>query len=526
MSDSDLVETLKSLSDPEFVGQDDEKSITSLLSVVSLDPDAHKNNNNGDRIKVVVRCSSGSVSSDIFKIGALKQLKYFENQLSDRWNFKNEQDSQINVSCNGLNKFDVTHIRALLYCKTHNQLPADYPCNELPKLCHAGDFFADSISCDIFYSYFIQRIPSIKSSEVAALSELCISDDCKSLVEAIDQYATRMNDVGVNMIQTALQNWKSAALKVLVSSTDIAKTIFHRHFKIIKSNYVYVIDFTQHRSVSDLSALWQCIKYKGLIDAEVRETVVALKDYVVSGQGFYSHIALAPLCPQMTILLRIMALDVIDSIFLTKVVDLKKTYIGNMVQNIFSIIKLQKYEKKSAIHGYDFLMSIILKLLEWRSKEADLYNMHCSKINIVRLLSDRLHIISSGASKRNFLGDVKKMSQQLGDCEQMELLRLLLSNFNKMKLNKRELRNVIKLLIEMNYAEAFKLTDLWFPLFMKTHRQWIMDELPTKNSMEVLEGLLQGIWKYVVSEEYETNPCDAVYIEFINEYTGNDWKIN
>merc|ERR1712062_348614 len=69
-----------------------------------------------------------------------------------------------------------------------------------------------------------------------------------------------------------------------------------------------------------------------------------------------------------------------------------------------------------------------------------------------------------------------------------------------------EFVDIFKVLIEMNTSENTKLTELWFPVCMKRHKEWIIHELPTKISRNTIKPLADGILKCLISDKSKDVP--------------------
>ena len=196
---------------------------------------------------------------------------------------------------------------------------------------------------------------------------------------------------------------------------------------------------------------------------------------------------------------------------------------------MFELIKEAETEKKSSECSYDFMMDIMVNLLENRLRNEEKYEIYCNNMDVIGgFLVKNFDIIISGASERNILKDIqKRLVLLLNDNEKCQILQLLLDNYNKMNLRYKQLQDTIKPLIEIDFDKTFKMTLLWFPLFMKDkkYQEWIVKDIPNKCSWNTLKLLINGICDYIVSIDYIKKPCDQIYIEFINQYTTMNWDI-
>ena len=143
---------------------------------------------NPNQIIIQMKTNLGD-SQKSFHIEQLKQLTYFENQLSGRWN----NDNILEMKSDDLN-CSIQELSEILHCKINDELSPQYPYERLPFLCSALDYLTEEISVNIYYKYLKSTIPCIKPQQLITLKKTCtnlnkISADV--LIKAIDFYMTQ-----------------------------------------------------------------------------------------------------------------------------------------------------------------------------------------------------------------------------------------------------------------------------------------------------------------------------------------------
>eukprot|EP01083_Nonionella_stella_P018306 51030_1 len=485
---------------------DDEKA-SEITEAKSLDDE------DDSKISLKMHTKLGD-SHDEFYIADLKRMKYFENQLSGRWNNRNA----IHITSDELN-FDVNELKALLYFKQRGAMPAKYPYQRLPFLCHALDYFTEEITDDTFVEYFAAHIPTIRPKELHAFKSSCQSQECKTLSNAINKYLHQITGIASKINAKIVNNWRDVSSELLICNEYIAASIFVSHFKLIGRwmyQLSYFLEFAEHRDAKDLNLLWNYISHHRLYlhYPQIIGNLFSLEHQ--------SDIKISKDTAQTMITI---TLDVIDAVYRETKLEMKDYKMKSLIMNYYKIIKDQKFEQNTSECCYDFMMEVLKKLLSLRMGNEDLFNKTFD-IDVVNLLVNNFSDMLTAILKRDLVHDIETINQLLNKEEKCTLLKLLLENHHKMKLEVKQLQDIVKPLIEVDYDQSFILTILWFPLFMNTHVEWITKELPNETSWNALQTLIFGISDYIASAQYPHNRCPKVYIEFINEFTNANWQIN
>eukprot|EP01084_Bolivina_argentea_P215507 365885_1 len=202
-----------------------------------------------------------------FAVKDLKRLKYFENQLSGRWNTA----QFITISSQDI-CFADTDLAQLIYYKKENKIDArHYKRDRLMFLLSACDYFAETIDAESIYSYLCSSCPPITMKE---LTNYQLKNE--HLLNAVQKCMKHMEDRVHKMRILILKKWTKVSMDIVISSPGLAASLFVARFKtapITKTtikyddlSQEYLIDTIGHtlsllkRNVSDIHKLWKYIK--------------------------------------------------------------------------------------------------------------------------------------------------------------------------------------------------------------------------------------------------------------------------
>eukprot|EP01084_Bolivina_argentea_P018840 35052_1 len=466
-------------------------------------------------------------SQQSFHTSDIERIAYFKNQLSSRWNnhntINNSNDNICKIECNDL-YCTVQEIEAIIYYKKHNEISRKYPHDRLIYFCNALSYFAEESNTTTFTNYFDNCIPAITYSNLFTLKQLCNSNthkkECVNLATAIDDTIKQMNNNQKKRYCMVVENWKTVPLQLLVSSTFIAASVFPK-----------MIQHWNSLNVSQMKQLWTYIlnKHAYLHYPQIIDAVYSLNYPQIIDAGYYNNSFKDRCVTVKDIMMDVMAICVANNLKFKQ----KENY--TMIVNIFNMMhdkdtsnitswrepNRQRQANKIYFH-YDYLFDVLKKLLFLRNQNANQFKIHFGENIVVKLLNEKFSEVIQMAEWRLFINDVLslKVYEQCTKTEQFELLKLILTNYNYIskKSKKEDLQNLIKGLIEIDYEKHFKLTELWFPILMTDHKNWIIKELPNKTALKTLNVLIDGIYAYVVTGESGDN-IEQEYFEFIQKYS-------
>eukprot|EP01084_Bolivina_argentea_P249966 418618_1 len=474
-------------------------------------------------------------SQKIFDSNDLQKITYFKNQLSQRWNNINEMNNICTIKCNDL-CFSIAEVEALVFYKKSNKINIRYPFDRLIYFCNASDYFAETIESNTFATYFEQCIPAIKYQHFLNLKLLCQTKQCENLSTAIHATIKQINDKDIQINNKIIRNWKSVPIQLLISNPNVAVTVFSKYFMLARKPGNYgccILKFVAERSINDLCTLWSYIldKKLHLVNPNLLDRIYKIKDprsQYLKKNSFIKETGSA------------IAGIVTDVLQICLERELKyENY--SMISNVLNL--MQNYQfTKSNTHDvrksiadkhylrYDFFFAVLKKLVSLRRSNRDKFVICFGDNIILKLLSKQFGKIGVESKYRNFITDLEslKVDEEFRPTEQYQLLNCMLNNYQTMDLQGTNAGNIIKRLIEIDYDQSFKLTKLWFPIFMNENdsKNWIINELPQKTSLKTLQILIEGICDYITSTECKKNGCDNSYIEFVNQYTNVQWNVS
>eukprot|EP01084_Bolivina_argentea_P215505 365876_1 len=189
-----------------------------------------------------------------FAVKDLKRLKYFENQLSGRWNTA----QFITISSQDI-CFADTDLAQLIYYKKENKIDArHYKRDRLMFLLSACDYFAETIDAESIYSYLCSSCPPITMKELTnyQLKNEQLQNAVKKCMKHIEDHANKMKDL-------ILKEWIKISMDIVTASPGLAAGLFVSQFegKYCWGNHGngYTVSLFQ-RNGSDIQKLWKYIK--------------------------------------------------------------------------------------------------------------------------------------------------------------------------------------------------------------------------------------------------------------------------
>eukprot|EP01083_Nonionella_stella_P044475 119730_1 len=450
-----------------------------------------------------------------FDSNDLRQIDYFENLYSGRWNAeKSCTVENKHISCS------VEEIDALIFYKKHNKINRQYPFSRVLYLCSASDYFAQRMDTKAFETYFAQRIPATTSQDLLDLKSRCDAiESCSNLSLAIDVTIKRMLDHKDRLNQQIIQNWSTVPIELIISNPHIAATVFTQNIKYVSSGRKKKFAFlARSQSASDLSTIWRylCDHKAYLNDTGILESICGLtspSSALLAGYGAYrDDIA------------KVVTHIVMDVLRLGLITRHEANY--QMICNIFDMQRNQwGFDCANKVHNHHYFVHETLKtLLELRSVNEARYDTLFSSDTICKFVNEKMPLISKAVKPLDFIKDIEALNvdQRFKKPEQMAMLNVILDYHSRQKRitneYKQKVQGVIKRLIQSDYNQSFKLTNKWFPVLMVDHKDWIIRDLPTKSSLESVETLISGICEYMTSKTYKASECDKVYFEFMNHY--------
>eukprot|EP01084_Bolivina_argentea_P215506 365877_1 len=157
-----------------------------------------------------------------FAVKDLKRLKYFENQLSGRWNTA----QFITISSQDI-CFADTDLAQLIYYKKENKIDArHYKRDRLMFLLSACDYFAETIDAESIYSYLCSSCPPITMKE---LTNYQLKNE--HLLNAVQKCMKYMKDHANKMNNRILKQWKKIPMDIVISFPGLAVRLFVAQFK-------------------------------------------------------------------------------------------------------------------------------------------------------------------------------------------------------------------------------------------------------------------------------------------------------
>eukprot|EP01083_Nonionella_stella_P086382 239994_1 len=475
-----------------------------------------------EKIEISVTMSTKlGASQRTFNSKDLKQIAYFENYYSGRWNSDNQCTvTNLDICCS------VNEIEALIFYNKHHKINAMYPIHRLIYFCMAADYFAHAIPSDTFKAYFESCIPAVKYNDLAQCRKACDGiHSCSNLLSAVDVTMKQISHHEQSLKKQIIQNWVKVPIELLISNEHTAATIFVQNFRFVAKEFTF-----SKRDACDLSAIWRylCDNKTYRKYPKIFEVIYALKAapttiYNPDPPRLHHHPEIAKAVTNIIAdLLRITMKYKINKMR-------KKNY--EMIDNIFTLQTPKNAAYSIRIPHCKFIFVILHRLTQLRASDELKYH-HCFSRQLIHtLLNKNFNQILGVARNREFMKDLEALnvSQRLYPSEKLEVLQSILKyhqiNGSGDAVYKQKMQSLIQRLVVSDYDKTFKMAKLWFPIMMKEYKKWIINDLPKALPLPTLQILISGICEYITSTEHKKLECDSAYFEFINQYTNSQWNV-
>mmetsp|Transcript_54202 Transcript_54202/g.89719 ORF Transcript_54202/g.89719 Transcript_54202/m.89719 type:complete len:470 (-) Transcript_54202:185-1594(-) len=443
-----------------------------------------------DKMTLILNTKLGQ-SKQEFLLSDLLCIDYFQSSLSGRWN----KSDPIIIASKDLN-FAVQELELVIFYKQNDCINRKYALNRLPFFCQALDYFTgEKLSADVCDRFFEQCVPAVTPAQLVSLKLSCASKECGVLLQAVHDQIKRFDDRSKRFHSKIFAKWETAPIKLLTSMDSVAAAVFIRAFYVDRpppppggmndDEYRNYNEMCEHYAEEEAYS-----RYMNGEDDDYEE-MEECEDKKYSGQIYYTTLRN-------------------DLPALWACIFQRKLY-KSQPQIFDRIFELEYY------NGGE----VNTLVREMGDTPTDIsVNVAAT---LVRIAVDTTEALFAEHAYSENTWDTKDKFKQM------------IANFCELMVESSTAQHCVQLLVKsvgvklVTLAKAghdvddaaialFDCEYDWFGLVAKQEEKWITEQLPNHFPIEVVETVCETILDYILSDEYQANPCSPAYIQFIEKH--------